>query len=87
MKQINVRIPDDLHARIITAAETDRRSINAEILWLIEKTLDKTSESDDAKAHAKVYLAALDALRPRETGDLLVGDRPARGGATVALTD
>jgi hypothetical protein len=36
---------------------------------------------------ARAYLAALDALRRRETGDLLVGDRPARGDATVALTD
>ncbi|HEX5497200.1 MAG TPA: toxin-antitoxin system HicB family antitoxin [Mycobacteriales bacterium] len=37
--KINVRIPDDLHARIVVAAQHDRRSLNGEILWLIEQAL------------------------------------------------
>jgi hypothetical protein len=42
MKSISVRIPDDLHARVKTASESDRRSLNAEILWLIERGLEQT---------------------------------------------
>ncbi|HEX5497551.1 MAG TPA: Arc family DNA-binding protein [Mycobacteriales bacterium] len=37
--KITVRIPDDLHARIVTAAQADRRSLNGEILWLVEQAL------------------------------------------------
>jgi hypothetical protein len=41
MKNITVRIPDDLHTLIEKAAETDRRSFNAEILWLAEQGLQQ----------------------------------------------
>ena len=44
MKNVNVRIPDELHARIGKAAEHDRRSLNAEILWLIERGLDQAED-------------------------------------------
>jgi predicted HicB family RNase H-like nuclease len=40
-KNVNVRIPDELHARIKRAAEQDRRSLNAEILHLAERGLDE----------------------------------------------
>ena len=46
MKNINVRVPDDLHARIKQASEDDRRSLNAEILWLIEHGLDQEKKAD-----------------------------------------
>lgn len=39
MKNVNVRIPDELHVRIQQSAERERRSLNAEILWLIERGL------------------------------------------------
>lgn len=39
MKQINLRLPDDLHARVKEAAERDHRSINAQIMWLMEQAL------------------------------------------------
>jgi predicted HicB family RNase H-like nuclease len=45
MKNVNVRVPDDLHARIKAAAETDRRSLNAEILWLIEQGLERAPDA------------------------------------------
>jgi hypothetical protein len=41
MKNVTVRIPDDLHTLIEKAAETDRRSFNAEILWLAEQGLQR----------------------------------------------
>jgi len=39
MKQINLRIPDDLHARLVKLAAADQRSANKEILWIIEHHL------------------------------------------------
>ncbi|WP_315986648.1 Arc family DNA-binding protein [Streptomyces sp. STR69] len=36
MVNFNVRFPEDLHARVRTQAAADRRSINSEILYLIE---------------------------------------------------
>ena len=47
MKNVNVRIPDELHVRIQQAAETDRRSLNAEILWLIEQGLGKETHDEE----------------------------------------
>jgi predicted DNA-binding protein len=40
MKSISVRFPDELHERLKQASETDRRSVNAEILWLVEQGLE-----------------------------------------------
>ncbi|MFI2672205.1 Arc family DNA-binding protein [Streptomyces albidoflavus] len=36
MVKLNLRLPDDLHALVRTQAAADRRSLNAEILHLIE---------------------------------------------------
>ena len=38
---MNLRLPDDLHARIAAAAEAGRRSLHGEILWLIEQALNE----------------------------------------------
>ncbi|MFE7932275.1 Arc family DNA-binding protein [Streptomyces sp. NPDC057456] len=46
MVNFNVRFPDDIHARVRAQAATDRRSINSEILHLIEVGL--TTVSADA---------------------------------------
>jgi hypothetical protein len=48
MIRITLRLPDDLHAQVTAAAERDRRSLNAEILYLIEKGL-----SDDGRSAPK----------------------------------
>ncbi|MDX3588703.1 Arc family DNA-binding protein [Streptomyces europaeiscabiei] len=32
-------MPDELHARLVSQAETDRRSLNSEILHLLEVAL------------------------------------------------
>jgi hypothetical protein len=36
---INLRIPAELHAQLKQEADTDRRSLNAEILWLLAEAL------------------------------------------------
>jgi hypothetical protein len=45
MGQITIRLPDDLLDWIKAQAEKDRRSVNAEILWLLEQTLTPKGES------------------------------------------
>jgi predicted HicB family RNase H-like nuclease len=37
---INLRLPRDLHARLKDQAARDRRSLNAEIVWLLDGALD-----------------------------------------------
>lgn len=43
-RNLNLRIPEDLHRQIQQAAEKDRRSINSEVLWLIETALANRKE-------------------------------------------
>ena len=38
-KNISVRMPDDLHALIKESADADHRSVNSQILWLLETGL------------------------------------------------
>jgi predicted HicB family RNase H-like nuclease len=38
-KKITIRISDDLHQKLIEAARRDTRSINGEIITLLEKAL------------------------------------------------
>jgi hypothetical protein len=37
MKQINLRLPDDVHAKLAALAAADRRSINSMLIVLIEE--------------------------------------------------
>jgi predicted HicB family RNase H-like nuclease len=37
MKQINVRLPDDIHAALAAMAEADRRSLNSMVIALIQE--------------------------------------------------
>jgi hypothetical protein len=48
IRRFTLRLPEDLLARIKTAAEGDRRSIHSQILWLIERGLDR--ERPDSRA-------------------------------------
>lgn len=38
-KRITLRLPGDLHARIAAQAERDRRSLNSQILYLLESAV------------------------------------------------
>ena len=37
MKQINLRLPDDVYAELAALAESDRRSLNSMVIVLIEE--------------------------------------------------
>jgi hypothetical protein len=41
MKRLDLRLPDELHERLVRAAQHDMRSLNAEILWLLSEALDR----------------------------------------------
>jgi hypothetical protein len=41
MKQIALRLPDDLHAELVEWAKRERRSINAQLLWIIQHAVDR----------------------------------------------
>lgn len=43
---LNVRLPDDLHQRVKRQASRDMRSLNLEVLWLLERALQATQEAD-----------------------------------------
>lgn len=47
MKQISLRLPDDLHARLRAEAERNRRSLHAEILWRLEHPNPAGSQHED----------------------------------------
>jgi predicted HicB family RNase H-like nuclease len=54
--KITIRIDPGLHQRLTQAAEHDRRSLNSELMWLIERALD----AEDRKARR---------VRSREASD------------------
>lgn len=50
MKQLNVRLPDDLHARLVRLAETDHRSLNSEIVHMLAEAVDERDARDPPAA-------------------------------------
>jgi hypothetical protein len=47
-KRISLRLPADLHSRLVDRARADRRSLNSEIVYLLEGALDTVD--DDAES-------------------------------------
>ena len=45
MKNLNVRLPEEMHARLVAAAQDNRRSLNSEVLWLLEQALKASEET------------------------------------------
>jgi len=43
-KQISLRLPDDLHKQLKLEAESDRRSLHAEIIHRLEQSLEGQKE-------------------------------------------
>ncbi|WP_307821907.1 Arc family DNA-binding protein [Streptomyces coffeae] len=48
MIKFTLRIPDDMHERLTAQAETDRRSLNSEILHLLEVALTTVGGDDES---------------------------------------
>jgi predicted HicB family RNase H-like nuclease len=44
---LNVRMPADLHERVKRRAGQDMRSLNYEVLWLLERALDSLESTDE----------------------------------------
>ncbi|WP_078500975.1 Arc family DNA-binding protein [Wenjunlia vitaminophila] len=47
-KWISLRLPTHLHARLVEAARTDRRSLNSEIIHLLEVALGPVGANDQS---------------------------------------
>jgi predicted HicB family RNase H-like nuclease len=45
--RITLRLPDELHARLVARASTERRSLNAQIVVYVERGLDADDQRDD----------------------------------------
>jgi hypothetical protein len=61
MKHATLRLPDELHSALVQAAKQDKRSLHAEILWLLERGV---ADLDDARALEEAR--AEPGLRPYE---------------------
>jgi predicted HicB family RNase H-like nuclease len=48
MVQLTLRLPDDVHARLTAQAKADRRSLNSEILHLLEVALTAMEGDDES---------------------------------------
>ena len=48
MIKFTLRIPEDLHERLTTQADTDRRSLNSEILHLLDVALTAVDADDES---------------------------------------
>jgi predicted HicB family RNase H-like nuclease len=48
MKHLTLRLPEDLHARLSDQAGTDRRSLNSEIIHLLEIALSAVGGDDES---------------------------------------
>ncbi|MER6999157.1 Arc family DNA-binding protein [Streptomyces sp. NPDC000410] len=48
MVQLTLRLPDDIHARLTAQAEADRRSLNSEIVHLLEVALSSVETDDES---------------------------------------
>ena len=40
IKNVTVRMPDDLHAQLVALAEREKRSLNGQILSVLEKAVE-----------------------------------------------
>lgn len=47
---LNVRMPADLHERVKRQAGRDMRSLNLEILWLLQRGLDAIERDQQAES-------------------------------------
>jgi len=64
MKSVNVRLDDDLHARLKAAAERDHRSLQQQITWLLDTSVDAAGAFKAIREDPERYIGpAYDYLR------------------------
>lgn len=39
--KLTLRIPEDLHAKLVALADADQRSLNGEIAWLLARSTEQ----------------------------------------------
>ena len=51
-KNLILRLPDDLHARLVPLAKQKRRSLNGQIVYLLEQALDQPDSDEQPQPPA-----------------------------------
>jgi hypothetical protein len=51
MKQLYLRLPDELHEALVKLAEKERRSLNAQVIYLLEQAVQPSRPSKRAEEH------------------------------------
>jgi predicted HicB family RNase H-like nuclease len=46
MKHVNLRLPDDVHAKLVVLAKADHHSLNSMIIVLVEAESDRRKQKD-----------------------------------------
>ena len=46
MVQFSIRLPDDMYGHILETAQAEHRSLNAQVLTMLEETLDKNDRRE-----------------------------------------
>lgn len=49
-KHVNLRLEPELHSRLLTIAERNRRSANAHLIWMMEHDPEFVAEAEKAAA-------------------------------------
>ena len=74
MKQVKLRVPDDLHARIKEAAEHEHRSLHGEAIALLELGLDSPDRPANFDARVRRINEAHDAAHAEHRANRVTGD-------------
>jgi hypothetical protein len=77
-QRINLRIPRDLHARIMTSAAEASRSMNAEIIGILMEHFEREDSKGAVKSDLGVFLSASSQIMELNSKILeaLLGDVP-----------
>lgn len=46
MVQFTLRLPEDIHRRLVAAAKRARRSLNGQVVYILEQWLDEPGDED-----------------------------------------
>lgn len=60
--QINFRLPPDLHGKLVRAAAKDRRSLNEEMVWRLERSLALSDMARQNLTARQIYADAMKVL-------------------------